>query len=64
MMLHKEKTEMDAREDELIRIIREHEYPQKAMQIAVDIILKALAQPLPSEGQDPSDVREVCDTTQ
>lgn len=63
-MLHKEKTKMDAREEELIRIIREYEDPQKAMKIAVDIILQVLTQPLSSEGQEASDVQEVCDTNQ
>lgn len=50
-MLHREKTEMGAREEELIRIVREHEDPQKAVSIAIDIILKYLKQPLSSEEQ-------------
>ena len=48
----KEKQQMTANEETLLSIIRENDYPEQALQIAVDIITSFLEQSVSS--QEPS----------
>lgn len=54
---------MDIYEKELIRMIREHDEPEKAMMIAVEVITSYLRQYGSSGGQAPCDPAESAGTT-